>query len=80
MLADVRVADSWAGLRPGTPDGLPVIGPGALPGLIHATGLYRNGILLGPLAGEIAAALARGLPPPVDLAPFAVTRFAAARR
>ena len=80
VLADVRVADSWAGLRPGTPDGLPVIGPGALPGLIHATGLYRNGILLGPLAGEIAAALARGLPPPVDLAPFAVTRFAAARR
>ena len=79
VLADVRVADSWAGLRPGTPDGLPVIGPGALPGLIHATGLYRNGILLGPLAGEIAAALARGLPPPVDLAPFAVTRFAAAR-
>jgi len=79
VLADVQVADSWAGLRPGTPDGLPVLGPGALPGLFHAAGLYRNGILLGPLVGEIVAGLARGLPPPVDLAPFAVTRFTGRR-
>ena len=79
ILADVRVADSWACLRPGTPDGLPVIGPGALPGLFHATGLYRNGILMGPLVGEIVAGLVRGHAPPIDLAPFAVTRFAAGR-
>ena len=78
ILGDVRVADSWAGLRPGTPDGLPVIGPGALPGLFHAAGLYRNGILMGPLVGEIVAGLVRGLASPVDLAPFSIMRFAPA--
>jgi glycine oxidase len=75
-LGDVRVADAWAGLRPGTPDGLPIIGPGQAPGLIHAAGLLRNGILLGPLVGELAAALARGERPEVDLAPFDPARFA----
>jgi glycine oxidase len=78
-LADVRVADAWAGLRPGTPDGLPFIGPGGLPGLWHACGLYRNGILLGPLVGELVADLALGRTPAVDLAPFSPARFAPAR-
>lgn len=46
----------WAGLRPGTPDGLPIIGPvPAIANLIAATGHYRNGILLGPLTGRIVA-------------------------
>jgi len=53
----------------------PIVGPGALPGLFHATGLYRNGILLGPLVGEAVARLARGMPPEIDLAPFAPARF-----
>jgi glycine oxidase len=75
-LADHRVADSWAGLRPGTPDGLPFIGPGALPGLFHACGLFRNGILLGPLVGELVADLVMGRHPPFDLAAFAPGRFA----
>lgn len=74
-LADVRVADAWAGLRPGTPDGLPVIGAGGVPGLVHAAGLFRNGILLGPLVGELAAALARGRRPDLDLGSFAPGRF-----
>jgi glycine oxidase len=74
-LADVRIADAWAGLRPGTADGLPVIGPGALPGLVHAGGLYRDGILLGPLVGELAADLARGRAPEAALAAFAPERF-----
>jgi FAD dependent oxidoreductase len=76
-LGDVRVADAWAGLRPGTPDGLPIVGAGQAPGLIHAAGLLRNGILLGPLVGELAAALARGRTPEVDLSRFAPARFAA---
>jgi glycine oxidase len=77
-LADVRVAETWAGLRPGTPDEQPVIGAGALGGLFHAAGLYRNGILLGPLVGEIVADLALGRAPAVDvdLAPFSPARFA----
>ena len=74
-LADLPVADSWAGLRPGTPDGLPIVGPGALAGLFHATGLYRNGILLGPLVGEAVAGLAMGTAPEIDLAPFSPARF-----
>jgi glycine oxidase len=78
-LADQRIADSWAGLRPGTPDGLPFIGPGALPGLFHACGLFRNGILLGPLVGELVADLVLGRPPSVDLRAFSPSRFAPAR-
>lgn len=75
-LASARVAETWAGLRPGTPDELPVIGAGALAGLWHAAGLYRNGILLGPLVGETVAALALGDAPTVDLSAFAPGRFA----
>jgi glycine oxidase len=77
-LAEARVADSWAGLRPGTPDGLPIIGPGAVPGLLHATGLYRSGILLGPLVGEAAARMALGADPGIDLSPFSPSRFRSA--
>ncbi len=62
QLASATVAFEWAGLRPGTPDGLPIIGP--LMGssnVIAATGHYRNGILLGPLTGKlIAAGITRG--------------------
>lgn len=67
---------AWSGLRPGTPDGLPVLGRGSLPGLFLATGHYRNGILLAPvtalaLADEIAGQSSR------DLAPFSIERFSA---
>lgn len=51
-MMDQPVIRSWAGLRPGSPDGLPLVGPVAeLPGLILAVGHYRNGILLGPMTG-----------------------------
>jgi glycine oxidase len=72
------IAETWTGLRPATPDGLPVIGRGSLEGLIVAGGLFRNGILLGPLVGEIAATLALGEEPKVDLKPFNPGRFARA--
>jgi glycine oxidase len=75
ILGDATVSASWAGLRPGTPDGLPIVGLGGVPGLVHATGLFRNGILLGPIVGEIAAALALREAVPVDLRPFRVDRF-----
>jgi glycine oxidase len=55
-LADLSVESVYAGLRPGTPDGLPILGPARdLHGLFYATGLYRSGILLAPVT---AAALA----------------------
>jgi glycine oxidase len=48
------VMRTWAGLRPGSPDGLPLVGPvEGLPGLILAVGHYRNGILLGPITGVL---------------------------
>lgn len=67
---------TWAGLRPGSPDGLPIMGP--LPGwdnVTIATGHFRNGILLAPVTGElIAAALLDG---ETDaLVPFDPARFA----
>lgn len=74
-LADVHVADTWVGLRPGSADELPIVGPGALRGLVHATGLFRNGILLGPLVGEAAAELALGRRPAIDLSPWSPARF-----
>jgi glycine oxidase len=53
-ISDLPVVDTWAGLRPRAPDGLPVIGPcGEIDGLFCATGHYRNGILLAPLTGEL---------------------------
>ena len=61
-LAGARLEAVWAGLRPGTPDGLPILGP--LPGwpaVLAATGHFRNGILLAPwTAREIARMVASG--------------------
>ena len=58
-VAEMELLGTIAGLRPGTPDNLPRIGPGAVEGLTLATGHYRNGILLAPLTAErIVAQLA----------------------
>ena len=49
-------AGARAGLRPGTPDDLPIIGPSqAVPNLMYATGHYRNGVLLAPLTAQLVA-------------------------
>ena len=48
----MELVDAIAGLRPGTPDNLPLVGPGAIEGLVLATGHYRNGILLAPLTAD----------------------------
>ena len=68
-----RVLDHWAGLRPGTPDGLPLFGREG--DLILAAGHYRNGILLAPITAKIVASLFHGETPPVDLAPFRPKRY-----
>jgi glycine oxidase len=52
-LAEAEVVESWSGLRPGTPDQLPLLGPGELEGLTFATGHYRNGILLAPVTAKL---------------------------
>jgi glycine oxidase len=77
-ISSLPIADTWAGLRPRAADGLPVLGPcGEIAGLIHATGHYRNGILLAPVTAElIAKTVVDGVTPKV-LAPFSPDRFTA---
>ncbi|HYK83644.1 MAG TPA: glycine oxidase ThiO [Gemmatimonadales bacterium] len=67
----------WAGLRPVTPDGRPIMGRDPdVQGLWYATGHGRNGILLAALTGDIMADLLSGREPDVDISALAVTRFA----
>lgn len=60
-LGDFTVTESWAGLRPATPDGRPAIGATAVEGLFNATGHYRNGILLAPLTARTIGDLVEGV-------------------
>ena len=69
--AGVRV-----GLRPATPDGLPVIGASSrVPGVYYATGHYRNGVLLAPVTAVLLADLVLGQGADPALAPFRPDRF-----
>lgn len=54
-IAELPVEEVWAGLRPGSPDDAPIIGPSTVEGLVIATGHYRNGILLAPLTAKAVA-------------------------
>jgi glycine oxidase len=59
-VSELEIEELSVGLRPGTPDNAPAIGPGALEGLIWATGHYRNGILLAPLTAELVTGVLEG--------------------
>jgi glycine oxidase len=59
-VAEMELLGATAGLRPGTPSNLPLVGPGAIDGLVLATGHYRNGILLAPLAAQTVVELLAG--------------------
>ncbi len=75
-LGTAGMLSTWAGLRPMTRDGLPIIGPDAEHPTVHyATGHGRNGILLAPLTGELVAAQVTGGPVPTDATPFSPLRF-----
>jgi len=78
-LADARFVEVRVGLRPGTPDELPVIGRSAAPGLVWATGHFRKGILLAPGTARLAGELAAGEPPSHSLDAFEPGRFGHAR-
>jgi glycine oxidase len=56
-LKDWRLAEHWAGLRPASPDGLPLLGPAAVDGLYVASGQFRNGILFAPAVAEVLSRL-----------------------
>ncbi|MFI0819200.1 glycine oxidase ThiO [Streptomyces sp. NPDC021098] len=75
-ITELPLVETLAGLRPGSPDNAPLLGPTALPGLQLATGHYRNGVLLTPITGDVMAeALHRGELPP-EARPFSPRRFA----
>jgi glycine oxidase len=67
--------DMWAGLRPGTPDGLPILGAAAKEHCWHATGHYRDGILLAPVTAHVMAQAMLGEAPDVPLEAFSAGRF-----
>ena len=52
-LAKAEIVETWCGLRPGSPDQLPILGPADIDGLVFATGHYRNGILLAPITAKL---------------------------
>jgi glycine oxidase len=54
---ELQIEELSVGFRPSTPDNAPLIGPGAVGGLVWATGHHRNGILLAPLTAELVADL-----------------------
>ncbi|WP_405545783.1 glycine oxidase ThiO [Streptomyces phaeochromogenes] len=77
-ITELPLTETRAGLRPGSPDNAPLLGPTALPGLLLATGHYRNGVLLTPVTGDVMAhALATGELPD-EARPFTPRRFGAA--
>jgi glycine oxidase len=78
-VGELELVRARAGLRPGTPDNAPIVGPGELDGLVWATGHWRNGVLLTPLTGEVVAGLLAGEALPEELAPLAPARFVGAR-
>ena len=78
-IGEAKMIEAWAGLRPASPDGLPIIGAGALPGTYIATGHFRNGILLAPATAALMSDLIQGRQPQIDLLPFSPLRFSGDR-
>ena len=74
-LAEARILEDWAGLRPGTPDDLPILGVTSTPGYFAATGHFRNGILLTPVTAHILAQVITGASPEFDISAFSPMRF-----
>lgn len=75
-LTELELVETLARFRPGTPDNAPLLGPSVLPGLVLATGHYRNGALLTPVTSDaLAELLVSGVLPAV-VAAFTTARFA----
>jgi glycine oxidase len=78
-LASASVSQSWAGLRPGTPDDLPIMGATDTPGVFKSSGHFRNGILLAPLSASVMANLIEHKPSALDFSAFSPSRFSTAK-
>jgi glycine oxidase len=75
-VVELELLETVCGLRPGSPDNAPMIGPAGPEGLVVATGHYRNGILLTPVTADAVAELLATGRVPEAIAPFAPGRFA----
>ncbi|GGU19724.1 glycine oxidase ThiO [Streptomyces lavendofoliae] len=75
-ITELPLTETRAGLRPGSPDNAPLLGPTALPGLHLATGHYRNGVLLTPVTGDVMATVLTTGELPEQARAFAPGRFA----
>jgi glycine oxidase len=78
-LAGAEIVETWAGLRPATPDNLPILGPADVKGLFIATGHYRNGILLAPVTAKLVRDWILNQKMPEAAARFSPLRFAERR-
>ncbi|UGQ10013.1 glycine oxidase ThiO [Yinghuangia sp. ASG 101] len=76
-ISELPLIETYAGLRPGSPDNAPVIGATELPGLIAATGHYRHGILLTPVTADAVAGLLADETVPDVVRPWGPSRFGA---
>jgi glycine oxidase len=74
-LEEARVLEAWAGLRPGTPDDLPILGATGTPGYFVATGHFRDGILLAPVTAHVMAQVITGAKPDYEISTFSTRRF-----
>ncbi|WP_447036875.1 glycine oxidase ThiO [Streptomyces sp. DSM 118878] len=75
-ITELPLTETRAGLRPGSPDNAPLLGPTRLPGLHLATGHYRNGVLLTPVTGDVMAQALTSGELPDEARPFTPCRFA----
>ena len=75
VTSELILAETCAGLRPGTPDNGPVVGRCGPDGLLLATGHYRNGILMSPVTADAAVALLADQAPAPEWEPFTPQRF-----
>jgi glycine oxidase len=74
-LASARLCEAWAGLRPGSPDNLPILGKTSLPGYFIASGHFRDGILLAPGTARIMSKILQGEKLEDDFAALSPNRF-----
>ncbi|MFF3495022.1 glycine oxidase ThiO [Streptomyces sp. NPDC002795] len=74
-ITELPLTETRAGLRPGSPDNAPLLGPTALPGLLLATGHFRNGVLLTPITGDTMAHVLTTGELPEEARPFTPKRF-----
>ncbi len=79
-LKDAEVIETWCGLRPDTPDHLPILGPTDIEGLLIATGHYRSGILLAPITAKLMSEWILDHSVSFDWEIFSPLRFAAMSR